>query len=64
MTGDQQDVAQTAESDTSFGYKFDAKHIKTQWPIKEDEVIVSWPTKSVVALGVPQVIVAIQKTSV
>lgn len=63
VTGDQQDVVQTSNTDTSFGYKFDAEHIKAQWPIKEDEVVVSWPTKSVVALGVPQVIVAIQKTT-
>jgi len=63
VTGDQQDVAQTSNLDTSPGYMFDAEHIKTQWPIKEDEVIVSWPSKSVVALGVPKVIVAIRKNS-
>ena len=63
VTGDQQDVGQTSNLDTSFGYQFDAEHVQTQWPDKEDVVIMSWPSKSVVTSGLPQVIVAIQKTN-
>ena len=43
-------------------YIFDAEHILKIWSNPKDNLIISWPTKTQVISGTPQVIVAFQKS--
>lgn len=65
ITGDQYHITQGPDSlqESQSEYTFTASHIKEEWPNSLDETIISWPTKSLVVVGIPQVIVAIQKST-